>query len=346
MNDLDVGIVGASGYTGSELIRILAEHPRANIRAVTSEAHAGKKLQGLFPHLNGLIDLELIRSGDMDVENDVDIVFLALPHTVSMGFVKEIWNEDVDVIDLSGDFRLSSVEDYEKWYSMEHSCPELNDKAVYGLPELFRETIANARLVSNPGCYPTSAIIGLAPFLKEKLIDPSKIIVDSKSGVTGAGVKVRTSTHFPNINEDFRAYGIGTHRHTPEIEDVLSIYSGSVVSIQFTPHLLPLDRGILSTIYAKAQEGTTEDEIQEALHSHYSPEEFIRIREEPPSLKQVRGSNYCDVHAHLDSRTGNMIIVTVIDNLVKGASGQAVQNMNIMKGFDEGTGLRTPPLMP
>ncbi len=345
MSDINVGIVGASGYTGSELMRILSGHHNVSITAVTSEKNAGKMITDIYPHLEGTTDLRFIRSGEMNLE-DIDLVFLALPHRVSMNYVASIWDEDVQIVDLSGDFRLSSVNDYEKWYETEHSCPELNQEAVFGLPELFRENIRGTRFVSNPGCYPTSAILGLAPFLKDKLISENGIIVDSKSGVTGAGASIKPVTHFPSVNEDFKAYGIGTHRHTPEIEDALSIYSGSVVSVQFTPHLLPVNRGIISTMYSQIKEDVTKEEIHESLIEHYLDERFIRIRENPPSLRDVRGSNYCDIHIYVDERTNRLISVTAIDNLVKGASGQAVQNMNLMRGFDEGEGLLTPPITP
>jgi N-acetyl-gamma-glutamyl-phosphate reductase len=345
MSKTNVGIVGASGYTGSELMRILAGHKNVEINSVTSESNYGKKISDIFRYLDGSLDLEFIRSDDMNFD-EIDTVFLALPHRISMNYVSSIWDEYVDIIDLSGDFRLSSVSEYEKWYETDHTCPELNDKAVFGLPELFREGISNSRFVANPGCYPTSAILGLAPFLKNKLVKDTGIIVDSKSGVTGAGAKVKNSTHYPSVNEDFRAYGLMTHRHTPEIEDALSIYTGSVVNVQFTPHLLPLNRGILTTIYCELKKDVHLEEVQESLMEQFLDETFIRIRDDPPSIKDVRGSNFCDIHVEVDERTRRLIIVTVIDNLVKGASGQAVQNMNIMKGFEETEGLMIPPLTP
>lgn len=345
MSEINVGIIGASGYTGSELMRILAGHEKVNINAVTSESNSGKNITETYPHLMGSVNLRFIKSGDIDLDN-IDLVFLALPHRVSMNYVSSIWDEDVEIVDLSGDFRLSSVKEYEKWYETEHSCPELNKEAVFGLPELFRESIRGSRFVSNPGCYPTSAILGLAPFLKDNLIRENGIVVDSKSGVTGAGASAKPGTHFPTANEDFRAYKIGSHRHTPEIEDALSIFTGSVVSVQFTPHLLPVNRGILTTSYGELKKDVGEEEVTESLMEHYHDEMFVRIREKPPSLKDVRGSNFCDIHVHVDKRTNRLISVTAIDNLVKGASGQAVQNMNLIRGFDEGSGLHTVPLSP
>lgn len=345
MDKTRIGIIGASGYTGSELLRILSNHSMVSIDSVTSESHSGKRVSDIYPHLDSVIEKKLIRADEMDISS-IDTLILALPHRVSMNYVAKVWDEDVDIIDLSGDFRLSSVDRYEKWYETKHSCPELNDKAVFGLPELFRDMIKGSRFVSNPGCYPTSAILGLAPFLKEKLVKETSIVIDSKSGVTGAGAKAKITTHFPNVHDDFKAYGLRTHRHTPEIEDALSIYSGSVVSVQFTPHLLPVNRGILTTSYCELKDGVNVEEVQEALLGSYLEEPFVRIRDKPPSIKDVRGSNFCDIHAEVDKRTGRLIVVTTIDNLVKGASGQAVQNLNLMRGYDESEGLRIPPTAP
>ena len=345
MSGIKVGIIGASGYTGSELIRILSTHKKAEIQAVTSESNAGKKVSDKYPHLDSVYDGEFISSKDIDTD-DLDMIFLALPHTVSMKYVKEVWESGIRIVDLSGDFRLSSVDTYEKWYDTTHVCPELNDEAVFGMPELFRKNIVGSRFVSNPGCYPTSAILGLAPLLREKLVDPGTIVVDSKSGVTGAGAKAKTATHFPTANEDFRAYKIGAHRHTPEIEDALSIFSGEAVRVQFTPHLLPINRGILTTTYCTLKDGVSSGDLKEAVESLYMEEPFVRIRDAPPNVQAVRGSNFCDIHAHHDERTNRAVVITAIDNLVKGASGQAVQNMNLMEGFDEREGLEIQPLSP
>ena len=345
MSDLRAGIVGASGYTGSELIRILSTHGNVEISAVTSESNAGSRVSEKYPHLESVFDGEFISSGDLKMD-ELDMLFLALPHTVSMKYVKEVWETGIRIVDLSGDFRLSSVKTYEEWYHTDHVCPELNREAVFGMPELFREEIKGSRFVSNPGCYPTSAILGLAPLLKDKLVDPDTIVVDSKSGVTGAGAKAKTATHFPTANEDFRAYKIGAHRHTPEIEDALSIYSGLAVRAQFTPHLLPINRGILTTSYCNLRDGVTREDIKESVEILYGNEPFVRIRDTPPNVQAVRGSNFCDIHVHHDQRTNRAIVITAIDNLVKGASGQAVQNMNLMMGFDEREGLRIQPLSP
>jgi N-acetyl-gamma-glutamyl-phosphate reductase len=345
MAKLRVGIIGASGYTGSELVRLLSDHPRVEIKAITSESNTGRHITDVFPHLQGVADMTFGSSLDLDLK-DLDMIFLALPHTVSMKFVKQVWGEDVRIIDLSGDFRLSSLEEYEKWYDTKHICPELSGEAVYGLPELYREGIKNSRFVSNPGCYPTSAILGLFPLVNSGMIDTSNIVVDSKSGVTGAGIKPKSPTHFPSVNDNFRAYKIAAHRHTPEMEEHLSRFSRDELRVQFTPHLLPINRGILTTSYTRSKGDPGKEAILELFRFQYGEEHFVRLRDIPPSVQDVRGSNFCDVHVHCDERTGNVVIVTAIDNLVKGASGQAVQNMNLMMGFFEMDGLMAPPLVP
>jgi N-acetyl-gamma-glutamyl-phosphate reductase len=340
-----VGIIGASGYTGSELVRILSHHPGISLEAITSESHAGKKISDVHPYLLDVCDRTLIPSKVVE-DMDFDLVFLALPHGVSMKFVKEHRDRDFRIVDLSGDFRLSSGAVYKEWYQIEHECPRLLGDAVFGLPELFRKDIISASLVANPGCYPTSAILPLAPLLAEGLISPEDIIIDSKSGVSGAGAKAKPVTHFPSVNEDFRAYGIACHRHTPEIEEALSRIGRGSIKVNFTPHLTPLNRGILTTIYCKPVEAVKMEDLDSVCARLYSTEPFIRIRDTPPSVQAVRGSNFCDIHMQLDPRTDRIIVTSVIDNLVKGAAGQAVQNMNIMLGFREEVGLESPPLAP
>jgi N-acetyl-gamma-glutamyl-phosphate reductase len=273
-------------------------------------------------------------------------VFLALPHRVSMEFVRDFDLSTAPVIDLSADFRIADPAVYEDWYETQHCCPELLPQAVYGLPELNRVAIRQARLVANPGCYPTCAILALAPLLKAGMIEPSRIVIDAKSGVTGAGVKPKPGTHFPTVNEGFAAYGLKRHRHTPEIEQALAPQAGTPVTLQFTPHLLPVNRGILSTIYARPVPAASEESLAEVLRTAYAGEPFVRVVDSPPALDNVRGSNYCDVYATIDRRTGNALLVSVIDNLVKGAAGQAIQNMNLMFGMDESLGLAAVPLSP
>ena len=250
------------------------------------------------------------------------------------------------IIDLSGDFRLPDPEEYACWYGLKHVAPQRLKQAVFGLPELFRNRIREARLVANPGCYPTAAILALGPLLKRGLVETDSIVIDAKSGVTGAGAKAKAATHFPDLFGDFKAYGLGSHRHTPEIENVLSGLGAAEVRVQFQPHLLPIDRGILNTCYARPRADLTTTALEEAYRADYAAEPFVRWRAEPPSVKQVRGSNYCDVHAHLDERTGRVIVLSAIDNLVKGAAGQAVQNLNIINGWPETAGLEQGPLNP
>ncbi|MBZ0266103.1 N-acetyl-gamma-glutamyl-phosphate reductase [bacterium] len=344
-NKLKVGIVGATGYTGSELVRLQMYHPKVEIAVITSESHAGKQFTEVHPQFRGLVDIELRSLEEFSVYSP-DLVFLALPHGVSMDFIQEHGYDKYKVIDLSGDFRLNSQDIYEKWYKREHTSPEDLKEAEFGLPELFRDKIKSASFIANPGCYPTSAILALAPLLKEKLIDPLDIVVDSKSGVTGAGAKPKSSTHFPDVFGDFSAYGLIGHRHTPEIQYVLEEYSEGEVELLFIPHLLPIDRGILTTTYSKPVKPVSDDSLLELYKNLYDDEPFVRLSNIPPSVKNVRGSNFCDIYATYNDRTNRIITVSVIDNLVKGAAGQAIQNMNILMGFEETEGLTALPLSP
>jgi N-acetyl-gamma-glutamyl-phosphate reductase len=340
-----IGIVGASGYTGSELLRLLIHHPDVSIEFVTSESHAGKKITEIHPHLLDISDirLETVKNAG---NYDVDLVFLALPHGVSMDFVKEHGLDKFITIDLSGDFRLGSKGIYEEWYGKKHIADSYLGDAVYGLPELYRHKIRNARLVANPGCYPTSAIIPLTPLIKYGFINTSGIVVDSKSGVTGAGAKAKPGTHFPDLFGNFSAYSLTNHRHTPEIESVIHRYTGYSTEVLFTPHLLPIDRGILTTTYSTPKKEMNREMVEELFYSVFEKEHFVRTVDRPPLLKHVRGSNYCDIHATYDARTNKIITVSTIDNLMKGAAGQAVQNMNIIFGLIESTGLEHIPLNP
>ena len=341
-----VAILGASGYTGGELLRFLLVHPNVDVTYITAEKHSGKNISEVFPHLAGFIDLELQPLDPESIPDDIDIVFCALPHGNSASIVRGLFDRDIRVIDLGADFRLSP-EKYRKWYG-EHPCPELISEAVYGLTEINRQEIRRARIVANPGCYPESAILGLAPILKNRMIEEDSIIIDSKSGVSGAGRSPELAYHFCEVNEGVKAYKIGEHRHTPEIDEVLSNYSGLDISVSFTPHLIPMDRGILSTIYVRLKDEITTTELLEMYINYYSDERFIRIREEKnyPSTGEVRGSNFCDIGIRSNPNKKTAIIITAIDNLVKGASGQAVQNMNLIMEFDESAGLDFPPLFP
>ena len=345
MNRKKIGIIGATGYTGSELTRILLNHPGAEIAVITSESRAGERFSDVHPFFRNIVDMPLESADHID-KYDLDLVFLALPHGVSMDFVKKFQNKRFKVIDLSGDFRLSSPETYESWYKKEHTYPEGFEKVAYGIPELFSDEIKNARLVANPGCYPTCSILGAAPLLSAGKVKPGQLIVDAKSGVTGAGGKAKPVTHFSNVNENFKAYGLRYHRHTIEIQEILGRVAGTGTTVQFTPHLLPVDRGILSTIYLQPEDKTDEKELGEIYREFYGSKEFIRMCDAPPAIKDVRGTNYCDIHVTADDRTGLIIVLSAIDNLVRGAAGQAIQNMNIMLGLEESAGLNQIPVSP
>ena len=339
-----IGVVGATGYTGSELVRILANHPEVEIAVITSESRAGEKFSDVHPFFKGIVDQPLHKADKVN-ELDLDLVFLALPHGVSMEYVKQFAGKGFKIVDFSGDFRLDSPKTYEEWYNKPHTFVAGFDTAVYGLPELFYDKIKGADLVANPGCYPTSAILPLAPLLANGIIESKGIIIDAKSGITGAGIKASTTTHFSNVNDNFRAYGLKNHRHTIEIQGVLSGITAGV-TLQFTPHLLPVDRGILSTTYARPKGATSGAKLKALYQDFYKDKPFVRICDTPPAIKDVRGSNYCNIYADFDERTGNIILISTIDNLVKGAAGQAVQNMNIMLGFEESLGLNQIPVNP
>jgi len=345
---LKVAVIGASGYTGIELIRILHNHPEVAVTSVTSEQSSGKKLSAVFPSLRNRYDLTLEALDAERIAAKADIIFTALPHTEAMKVVPVFMQAGRKVIDLSADYRLHDPAEYQAWYEP-HLNPELLPQAVYGLPELRREEIAAAKLVANPGCYPTSVILALMPLLKEGLIDISTIIADSKSGVSGAGRGAKVDSLYCEVNEGFRAYGVGgLHRHIPEIEQELSLLAGRKTIISFTPHLVPMDRGILSTVYSLPHTALSLEKIHALYEEHYDGEAFVRVLRQGdfPSTAFVRGSNFCDIGIAVDNRTGRIIVISAIDNLVKGASGQAVQNMNIMLDFPEIMGLELMPLYP
>lgn len=345
MKNIKIAIIGATGYTGSELVRLLADHPNADIKIITSESRAGEKFSDVHPQFLGICDQELKSINDID-QFDLDVAFLALPHGVSMDFVAKNHFKKFKIIDLSGDFRLKSKDDYEHWYNMDHHFPRGIEDAVYGLPELFRDRIKESELIANPGCFPTASILPLAPLVMEGLIETDRIVVDAKTGVTGAGIKAKEVTHFPNVNDNFKAYGVSNHRHTIEIQEKVGECTSADVSVLFTPHLLPVDRGILSSAYLKPKKKVNQEMIDKVYENHYGPEHFVRYRKVVPNLKQVRGTNFCDVYAKYDERTDTIITMGVIDNLVKGAAGQAIQNMNLVMGLSETTGLGQVPLQP
>ncbi len=348
--NVKVSIIGASGYTGGELIRLLANHRYVSIRHLTAEKHAGKKLSEVFPNFRNAIDTDLVRLDTSSIPDDIDFAFVALPHGKSAPVVKELYERGVRVVDLGADFRLD-YDTYKKWYG-NHSYPELIEETIYGLSELFYEQIASAKIVANPGCYPTSVVLAMAPLLSAGVVYPDSIIVDSKSGVTGAGRSPSLDMHFCEVNEGIRAYKVGEHRHTPEIVKVLRDVCRDVckepVSVHFTPHLVPMNRGILSTIYLTLKEEKSTSQILDIMKSFYSSSLFVRICKEGefPSTSSVRGSNFCDIGVKAFPDRKSLIVISAIDNLVKGASGQAIQNMNIMMGFPEDEGLKGLPVFP
>ncbi len=339
MSKVRVGILGATSYTGVELVRMLAWHPSVSIAFVSSQSHASERLSTIFPALKGINDDVLISPEEAQTK-DADCIFSCLPHAVSAGLLIPFIEKNIKVIDLSADFRLRDTEVYKKWYKTEHPSPEYLKKAVYGLPEHYRSQIASASIIANPGCYVTSVLLPLIPLLKKAGNDIEWIIADSKSGVSGAGRTLKLNTHFVEANENFTAYSVGhLHRHTPEMEQELSVAAGKEIKLTFSPHLLPVNRGILSTIYLKTTMSPAE--CQEIVRESYQNEPFVRIREagDLPSVAGVAHTNYCDI-AFTGGKEGLPVIaVSALDNLVKGASGQALQNLNIMYGLPETAGL-------
>ncbi len=343
-----VAVVGASGYTGLELIRVLLRHPEVELCAVTSERRAGEPVGEAFPALRGLLDLRFEAADPSRLAGRAELAFTALPHAASAPIVRDLRKAGVPVVDLSADFRLRDAETYAAWYGP-HAAPELLPGAVYGLPELHREAIRSAELVAAPGCYPTSVLLPLVPFLRRGLLEPGAIAVDSKSGVSGAGRKAEEAYLFAELGENCRAYKAGhAHRHVPEIEEQAGLAAGGAVAVTFVPHLLPVVRGIATSIYGRLRQPLSSEDALAVLADAYGDEQFVRVLPagETPSLASVRGSNFCDVGAVVDERSGTLVLLSAIDNLVKGAGGQAVQCMNLMRGLDESLGLTEAPLVP
>jgi N-acetyl-gamma-glutamyl-phosphate reductase len=345
---LTVGICGASGYTGIELLRILAGHPHATVTAITSEKSAGKKVHEVFPFLSSYAGLAFEPMDREKLLGKADLFFLALPHGASQEAVHYFYTKGKKVVDLSADYRLTDPKTYAAWYGLLHNHRSTLKKAVYGLPEIYRKKIQKASLIANPGCYPTSAILGLMPAVRNKLVDLSTVTIDSKSGTSGAGRKADVGISFCEVNEGFKAYGLVTHRHTPEIEQEISNLAGKKVIVNFTPHLLPVDRGILTTIYAKLKKKADTHTLLSLYIKAYAKEPFVRVLPEGvlPNIKNVRATNTCEIGVKVNDRTDTLIIISAIDNLVKGAAGQAVQNMNLMMGFGETAGLGQLALYP
>ncbi|MFQ5427688.1 MAG: N-acetyl-gamma-glutamyl-phosphate reductase [Thermodesulfobacteriota bacterium] len=345
ISEISAAIIGASGYTGLELLRILKCHPHVKVTAITSRQYCGKSIAEVLPSLRGFYEGLYFSDPSGPEAAGAAVVFSCLPHAASMEVVRGFVEAGKKVIDLSADFRLKDAGVYEKWYG-EHTCSELLGQAVYGLPEINREAIKGARLIANPGCYPTGATLAVAPILKAGLMDKkSALIIDSKSGVSGAGRGLSEATSFVQVTGGFNAYKVGGHRHTPEIEQNLSGLAGEGVEVVFTPHLLPVSRGILTTLYAKLSKGLTTTELHGLYKEAYEGEPFVRLLPEGqfPNISEVRSSNYCDIGLWSDPASKQMIAISAIDNLVKGASGQAVQNMNLVFGLAETTGLILPP---
>lgn len=335
---IKVGVVGATGYAGIELVRILCSHPYASLKRVSSVSFAGKCISEIYPGLKAGCNLILDKDPN-EMLDKCDVVFGSLPHGLSEEIAEKSIQKGIVFIDLGADFRLEDGDEYAKWYGCEFRNPEFHKQAVYGLPELFREDILNTKLVANPGCYPTSVALGTYPALKNGLIDTKGIIIDSKSGVTGAGRKLSQNTHYPDCNEAFSAYKAGAHRHTPEMEQTLTKAAGVPVKVTFTPHLLPANRGILSTIYCDKK--ADYETIRKCYEEAYAKEPFVVLLEEGQyaNIKNVRMSNCCHISLHQDKHTEKLIICSAIDNMVKGAAGQAIQNMNLIFGFEETCGL-------
>ena len=338
---LNCAVIGATGYTGSELVRILLRHPRVRLTALTTRQEAAIPLARAVPGVSKNNPLQIRKFSFAEVRRKADAVFLALPHTEAMETAAQFLRAGKIVIDLSADFRLKSAPLYERWYGVKHKQKKLLAKAVYGLPELYREEIRKADLVANPGCYPTGACLGMAPLLREGLVEPDFLLIDAKSGVTGAGKKLNPATQFSEVDENFYAYKVNRHQHTPEIEQVLGEASGLEVRVTFVPHLLPLNRGILSTIYLKKRPGVKVMDLRKSFERAYAKEPFVRLCPEGefPSLRDVQGTNFCRIGLTSAPDRDEAIVITAIDNLVKGASGQAVQNLNIRAGFPEEDGL-------
>ncbi len=335
---IHAAIVGASGYSGAELLRLLTGRNGVQVRKVIASASAGQRVDAVYPAFSGTVELAY-ESWDAAGCADCDLVFIAVPSGESMKIVPELLQSGPRVIDLSGDFRLPDAALYERYYAHTHAAPHLLGQAVYGLPELHRPEIAGARLVANPGCYPTSAILGLLPLLEDKLIDPTGIVITSMSGVSGAGRSAALELSFAEVNENIRAYKIGNHQHIPEIETILGVVAVTKVSLSFVPHLVPLTRGLYTTIHADLDVSLTTDELFEVFRQRYQEEPFVRMRRHAPQVRDVARTNYCDIAVHINSSTRQAVVVSVIDNLMKGAAGQAVQNMNIMFGLPESEGL-------
>ncbi|MCT4543128.1 MAG: N-acetyl-gamma-glutamyl-phosphate reductase [Vallitalea sp.] len=345
---IKVGIVGCTGYAGQELMRLLTMHPECDVEIITSRTYKNMNFNQVYGNYTNITTKQIVDDEIEELAKKVDVIFLALPHGIASNKITNKILEHTKVIDLGADFRLKNLEEYEDWYGMTHGSPKLLDEAVYGLCELKRDKIKNASLIANPGCYTTCSILSLVPLIKNNIVDKNSIIIDAKSGVTGAGRALNLATHYTECNESIKAYKIASHRHTPEIEQELSNVADNSVTISFTPHLVPMNRGILITAYGNLTKICTYKDIKNIYEQFYKNEKFIRLLPEGvfPETKWVKSSNYCDINFQIDERTNRIIVIAAIDNLIKGAAGQAVQNMNILFNIDESTGIEMIPSFP
>ena len=345
---IKVGIIGSTGYAGAELVRILTGHKEAEIVWYGSRSYVDKQYADVYRNMFQIVDAACMDDNMDELARQVDVIFTATPQGLCASLVNEDILSKTKIIDLSADFRIKDVSVYEKWYGIEHKSPEFINEAVYGLCEINRDKVKGARLVANPGCYTTCSILTAYPLAKEGIIDMSTLIVDAKSGTSGAGRGAKLPNLFCEVNENMKPYGVATHRHTPEIEEQLGYASGEKVVINFTPHLVPMNRGILATEYASLKKDVTYEDVKAIYDKYYADEKFVRVLKENelPETKWVEGSNYVDVNFKIDERTGRIVMMGALDNLVKGAAGQAVQNMNLLFGFDEAEGLNMVPMFP
>ncbi len=345
---IKVGIIGATGYAGAELVRLLLGHKKAEIVWYGSRSYVDQSYASIYQNMFQLVDATCMDDNMEELAAKADVIFTATPQGLCASFINERILSSTKLIDLSADFRLKDVAVYEEWYKIKHQAPQYLEEAVYGLCEINREKIKTARLIANPGCYPTCSILSIYPLAKEGLIDLSTVIIDAKSGTSGAGRGAKTDNLYCEVNENIKAYGVAGHRHTPEIEEQLGYASGEHVTLNFTPHLVPMNRGILVTAYASLKKNVTYEEVKAVYDKYYEKERFVRVLPENvcPQTRWVEGSNYVDVNFKIDPRTNRIIMMGAIDNLVKGAAGQAVQNMNLLFGLDEAEGLYQAPIFP
>ena len=345
---IKVGIIGSTGYAGGELVRLLMNHKEAEIKWYGSRSYVDKKYADVYQNFFQIVDDKCMDDNMEALADEVDVIFTATPQGLCASLINEDILNKVKIVDLSADFRIKQVETYEQWYGIEHKAPQFIEEAVYGLCEINRETIKSARLIANPGCYPTCSTLSIYPLAKEGLIDMNTVIIDAKSGTSGAGRGAKVDNLYCEVNENIKAYGVAVHRHTPEIEEQLSYASGEEVYLNFTPHLVPMNRGILITAYATLKKDVTYEEVKAIYDKYYADEKFVRVLEKDvcPQTKWVEGSNYVDVNFKIDPRTKRIIMMGAMDNLVKGAAGQAVQNMNLMFGLKESEGLELIPMFP